>query len=129
MDVVVCWFHNVPATTTVSQGPICSDKFTCCHSDIEVANQTFYLTQSQYTDTGLTSPSADPTIPGAWQGSHWCANCQVTGMTQSGKIPWRERDSNPGSFALEDALTTRPMGQSDQGLLSRQTPYRAHTLM
>ena len=33
---------------SVSQGRICSDNFTCCHTDIEVAGQTFYLTQSQY---------------------------------------------------------------------------------
>ena len=57
----------------VSQGRI-SDKFTCCHTEIEAAEQTFYLTQSQYTDTGPTSPSADPITPGAWQGSHWSAN-------------------------------------------------------
>ena len=59
---------------SVSQGRICSDNFTCCHTEIEVADQTFYLTQSQYTDTGPTSPSADPITPGAWQGSHWNAN-------------------------------------------------------
>ena len=59
---------------SVSQGRICSDNFTCCHTAIEVADQTFYLTQSQYTDTGPTSPSADPITPGAWQGSHWSAN-------------------------------------------------------
>ena len=59
---------------SVSQGRICSDNFTCCHTEIEVADPTFYLTQSQYTDTGLTSPSADPITPGAWQGSHWSAN-------------------------------------------------------
>ena len=59
---------------SVSQGRICSDNFTCCHTEIEVADQTFYLTQSQYTDTGQTSPSADPITPGAWQGSHWSAN-------------------------------------------------------
>ena len=59
---------------SVSQGWICSDNFTCCHTEIEVADQTFYLTQSQYTDTRLTSPSADPITPGAWQGSHWSAN-------------------------------------------------------
>ena len=53
---------------SVSQGRICSDNFTCCHSEREVADQTFYLTQSQYTDTGSTSPSADPITPGAWQG-------------------------------------------------------------
>ena len=59
---------------SVSQGRICSDNFTCCHTEIEVADPTFYLTQSQYTDTGPTSPSADPITPGAWQGSHWSAN-------------------------------------------------------
>ena len=57
----------------VSQGRICSHKCTCCHTEIEVADPTFYLTQSQYTDTGPTSPSADPITPGAWQGSHWSA--------------------------------------------------------
>ena len=59
---------------SVSQGRICSDNCTCCHTEIEVADQTFYLTQSQYTDTRPTSPSADPRTPGAWQGSHWSAN-------------------------------------------------------
>ena len=59
---------------SVSQGRICSDNLTCCHTEIEVADQTFYLTQSQYTDTGSTSPSADPITPGAWQGSHWSTN-------------------------------------------------------
>ena len=59
---------------SVSQGRICSDNFTCCHTEIQVADQTFYLTQAQYTDTGPTSPSADPITPGAWQGSYWSAN-------------------------------------------------------
>ena len=93
----------------VSQGRICSDNFACCHTEIDVADQTFYLTQSQYTDTGPTSPSADPITPGAWQGSHWSANFEVTGMTRPRKKSRRKRDSNPGSPALEaDALTTRP---------------------
>ena len=51
-----------------------SDNCTCCHTEIEVADQTFHLTQSQYTDTRPTSPSTDPITPGAWQGSHWTAN-------------------------------------------------------
>ena len=49
----------------VSQGRICTDNFTCCHTEIEAVDPTFYLTQSQYTDTGPTSPSAEPIIPGA----------------------------------------------------------------
>ena len=72
----VCLFACLTSQqhASVSQGRICSDNFTCCHAEIEVANQTFHLTQSQYTDTGSTSPSADPITPGAWQGSHWSAN-------------------------------------------------------
>ena len=59
---------------SVSQGRICSDKFTCCHTEIEVADPTFYLNHSQYTDTVPTSSSADLIMPGVWQGSHWSAN-------------------------------------------------------
>ena len=72
---------------SVAQGRICSDNCTCCHTEIEVADQTFYLTQSQYTDTGPTSPSADPITSGAWQGSHWSVNFWVTGMTRPRKNP------------------------------------------
>ena len=89
---------------SVSQGRICSENFTFCHTEIEVADQTFYLTQSQYTDAGPTSPSADPITPGAWQGSHWSANFEVTGMTRPRK--------NPGASGIR----TRDLP------LSRRTP-------
>ena len=56
------------------QGRICTGNCTCCYTEIEAADHNFHLTQSQYTDTGSTSPSADPITPGAWQGSHWSAN-------------------------------------------------------
>ena len=42
---------------SVSQRRSCTDNFTWCHIEVEVADQTFYLTQSQYADTGPTSPS------------------------------------------------------------------------
>ena len=71
---------------SVSQGRICTDNWTCCHTEIEVADPTFHPTQSQYTDTGPISPSADPVTPGEWQCSHWCANFYVTGMTRPRKI-------------------------------------------
>ena len=94
---------------SVSQGRICSDNFTCCHTEIEVADQTFYLTQAQYTDTGPTSPSADPITPSALQGSHWSANFSSHWYDSTPKKSRRKRDSNPGSSALEaDAL---PLGQ------------------
>ena len=44
-------------------------QFTCCHTEKEIVDQTFHLTQSRYTDTGPTSPSTDPITPGAWQGT------------------------------------------------------------
>ena len=90
---------------SVSHGRICSDNFTCCHTEIEVADPTFYLTQSQHTDTGPTSPSADPVTPGAWQGSQFLSHW----YDSTPKKSRRRRESNPGSSALEaDALTTRP---------------------
>ena len=65
----VCWL--LPSKHAgVSQGCIFSDYCMCCHTEIEVADQTFYLTQSQYTNTKLTSPSTDPTTPGVWLGSY-----------------------------------------------------------
>ena len=53
---------------SVSQGRICSDNCTHCHTVREVADQAFYLTQSQYNDTGTTSPMADSIPPATWQG-------------------------------------------------------------
>ena len=72
MLFVGCFMSQQHAS--VSHGRTCSDNFTCCYTEIEVAGQTFHLTQSQFTDTGPTSPSTDPITPGAWQGSHWSAN-------------------------------------------------------
>ena len=66
--VVACLTSQQHAS--VSQGRICSDKLTCCHTEMEVADQTFHLTQSQYTDIRQIVPIT----PGAWQGSHWSAN-------------------------------------------------------
>ena len=71
---------------SVCQGWIFSGNYTCCHTEVEAADPTFYLTQSQYTDIGPTSPSTDAIMPGAWQGSHWSANVQAAGMIRPGKI-------------------------------------------
>ena len=49
----------------------------CCHTETEIADETFYLILSQYSDTGLASSSTDPTAPGAWQASHWRANFKL----------------------------------------------------
>ena len=80
----------------------------------EVADQTFYLTQSQYTDTGPTSPSTDPITPGAWQGS------AATGVPifkslvglDPEKIP-AQAGFEPGIFRSRGGrLTTRPTRRS-----------------
>ena len=57
----------------------------CCHIEIEGADQMFCLTQTQCTDTWPTTPSADSITPGAQQGSHWSTNFEVAGMTPLGK--------------------------------------------
>ena len=95
----------------VSQGWICSDSCMCCHTEIEVADQTFYLILSQYADTWPTSLSTDPITPGAWQGSHCSTNVQITGMTWPWKRSTLKAAIKPRFAALEaDALTTRPAG-------------------
>ena len=86
-DVVVVGRLTSQQHASVSQGWICSDKFTCCHTELEAADPTFHMTRAQYTDTGPTGRSVDPITPGAWQGSHWSANFQVTGMTRPRENP------------------------------------------
>ena len=54
---------------SVSRRRICSDSCTWCHTETEVVDQTFYLTQSQYTNIQPISHNADPITPGAWQSS------------------------------------------------------------
>ena len=41
------------------------------YAEIQVADPTCSSILLQYTDTGTTSPCADRTTPGAWQGCHW----------------------------------------------------------
>ena len=109
----VGWLLNVPATGLCISGTDLLRQFTCCHTEIEVADPAFYLTQSQYTDTGPTSPSADPRTPGAWQGSHWKCQFFSHWYDSTPKKSRRKRDSNPGTSAHEaDALTTRPTRRS-----------------
>ena len=99
--------------TSVSQWQIFTDNFMCCHTEIEAVDHTSYLTQSQYTDTGLTSLNADPIAPGTWQGSHWSANVFKSLVWLDPEESRCRRDSNPGSSAAEaDALATRPLRRS-----------------
>ena len=73
-----------------------SENFMCWHTEIEVADYTFYLTQSQCIDTGGTGPSADPITPGAWQDSHWITNYLSTQYDSTPpKDPRRKWELNP----------------------------------
>ena len=102
---------------SVSQ--IRSDNFNCCHTKTEFANQTFYLTQSQHTDIGPTSLSADPITSGAWQGSMTVPIFKPLVWLDPEKSHCKP-NSNPGSSALKaDDLTTRPTRWSAIYLLLR----------
>ena len=83
----------------VSQGQICSNYFRCCHTETEVADQTFYLTQSQYADTTPTSPRADPITPGACRVATWMPFSKSLVRLDPEKSPRCKRESNLGSSA------------------------------
>ena len=106
----VCWLLGCLTSqqhASVSQGRICSDMCTCCH-----------------TETGVAKPSMSPShnilTPGQpvealtlWRQS---PGRVATGVPILKSLVWldpgksrRRRESNPGSAAFEaDALTTRP---------------------
>ena len=97
---------------SVSQGQICSDNLTCCHTKIKVADQTFHLTQSQYADTRPTGPSTDPIMRSPGRVATWVPVFKSLVWLDPQKIR-RKRDSNPWSSALKaDALTIRPTRRS-----------------
>ena len=77
-----------------------------CHAEMKAADQTFYLTKSQCTDTRPTSPSADLIMPGAWQGSHWSTNFEVTDMTGPGKRFMAKAGIEPKSTTLQTDIPT-----------------------
>ena len=100
----------------MSRGRICSNNTSCFHTAVEAADQTCYLTQSQYTDTGPTSPDADQIAPTSKQhtrlvylGGRICSNntsCFHTADRLVGLVvrrPPRERKirgSNPACAGI-----------------------------
>ena len=89
--------------------------FTCCHTEIEVADQTFYLAQSQYTDTGPTSPGTDPVTPGAWQ-KRWEDNIKE----------WTGQDCPTGNSSRRQTKrqTEETMGRQHQRMDWPRLSYR-----
>ena len=72
--------------TNVSQEQSCLHHFYGLLYWLDVAHQTFYLIQSQYADTGPTSPSTDSVTSDTWQGSYWSIKFYLNGMTPPAKV-------------------------------------------
>ena len=108
--VVACLTSQQQAS--VSQRRSCSDNCTSCHTETEVADQTFYLTQSLRTDTGAPSHSADPTTLGARQGSHWSAGCQP--------LVWPDLEKG---FTTKVGIELRPAAVEADAFATRPTRW------
>ena len=54
-----------PHHANASEGQVHVENCTCSHTETEVADQNFFLTQSPKTDTGSANPSTDPITQGA----------------------------------------------------------------
>ena len=63
-----CWLAGCLTSlqhASVSHERIRLDRFRCCHTEKELLDQTFYLTQAKDSDIGPTSPSTNPVTLGA----------------------------------------------------------------
>ena len=75
----------------VLQRRVCSDNYTCSHTEIEVADETVSPSHS-ILPLGIPVPARTPC-----EGSHWNTVFDVTGMTRLGKKdPGQKREWNPG---------------------------------
>ena len=90
-----------------SQGRICFDDCTCCHTETEVKDQTRCLTQSQYSDTDPTSPSPHPITPGAWQAATPAPMFQSLVRLNQERAPRRKTGFDPGSAAVLVGLVVK----------------------
>ena len=80
-DRVTCPYHfSLRLFTVVKRSSYGSAQTTACAATVrQGVDQTCHLTRSQYTDTRSTSPSTDPVMPHAWQGSHLITSCCFLG--------------------------------------------------
>ena len=79
---------------TVSDGRVCLDNVTCYHTDIHATDETFYLTQSQYTDTGPIQAKPVRVATGV-------SVFKSLVLLDPEISQWRQRESKPGSSAPE----------------------------
>ena len=88
---LICCLTSVPAPFPLLPPTYFGNDYTCCQSEIEDGNQTFYLTQLQYADNALILLDQTP----GWVSTRESV-IQITGMTRPGKCPLEKRGSNPG---------------------------------
>ena len=89
--------------------------------------QVFCFTQSQYTDTGPTCPSADPITADAWQGSHW----STKSLSHWYDWTWRKSHDESGNGtqvcrSRGGRLTTRPVRRCITSHTHTHTHARTH---
>ena len=83
--------------------------------------KTYLFTQSLYTDTGRTSPSANPTTVGARESSHWSVDFEVTGMTRPGNKIYGENMNRTHTCRRLAGLVVKASasGEENPGFKSR----------
>ena len=115
----------------VSQGRICSDKCTCCHTELEVIDTACYLIQSQYTDIRPTSSSADPITPGGWPGNQQCTSRWVTGTRDLDRslLVLLDRGNGSGICCAIAAMLVMMIGQMavSDGVSGAHPLFTPHT--
>ena len=112
---------------SVSLGQICSDICKCCRTETDVADPTWYLIQSQHTDTRSTSPSADPIMPGAWQARNHsrtdCCRCHATLhiLIKEGRFHYRKEGLVHWLLVFNSRSTSMDTSQTEE---SKTVPER-----
>ena len=120
-EIFLCWL-TLQQHVSISKGRICLDNWLCCHTDIEVPDQTGYLTWSHCIDSKLISPSADPLTPATWQGCHFSTKFSVTALTQLGSLDYWRRDDRSNMVKV-----SKGQGKLDDSGGGLFTPKEGHS--
>ena len=107
-----------------SKGSICLDNCMCCHTMIQVADQTCYLTQSQYSDTKPTSP----TQHWPWQLyvlPHCDRSCRPNLLSNPVTVQWHQANQSQSALTLTTvcAATLWYIQVADQTCSLTQSQY------
>ena len=111
--MLVDWLFTSQQHASVSQGRICSDNLRAATLRQKLQTKLSTSPSHSILTPGRPVASTDPITPGAWQGSHWSANFNVTDMTRPRK--------NPGASGIRTRdlplprRTPEPLGQRGGG--------------